>query len=77
MSELTSASSSQLLPGYEAPGHSRESGGCEPIAATTLPAKVFLGQENFLWEARTTSPSARAWTVMMVEALWAGRGIDI
>ena len=53
MSELTSASSSQLLPGYEAPGHSRESGGCEPIAATTLPAKVFLGQE-FLWRVLFT-----------------------
>ena len=77
MSELSSASSSQLLPGYEAPGCSRESGGCEPIAATTLPAKVFLGQENVLWEARTTSPPARAWTVVMVEALWAGRGTDI
>lgn len=76
MSEPSSASSGQLLLGCEAPGCSRESGGCEPIAATTLPVTVSLGQENVLWEARTTSPSARAWTVMMVEELWAGRGID-
>lgn len=76
-SEPCSASSSQLLPGYKAPGSSRESGGYEPIATTTFPVKVFLGQEEVLWEARTTSPSVSAWTMMVVEVLWAGRGIDI
>ena len=75
-SEPCSASSSQLLPGYKAPGPSRESGGYEPIATTPFPVKAFLGQEEVVWEARTTSPPVSAWTMVMVGVLWAGRGID-